>query len=133
MKKILEDVNLISVVFSKNGEDVLLKFADMYKLKECASANCRSVYIFDHHNAGARFPVYVGEVNSLELSGRAIGEKMEEVGFRFCVDECPWAPGKGARKTYTPETDKAYFIHMEGGEISTNIVCGDFEFHQIED
>jgi len=130
--RILEDVNLSEISISKDGRNIVFQFSELYKDDRCAEVICSSVYVFNYHNIFEDeydgLPCYVGEVDYGEVHGLNLCQKLTELNFGFVVEKDPTDPNSGS-KTYLPPNNKAYFLHIEGGQVDIDIVCGEVKIN----
>ena len=128
MRKILEDVNLSNISISKDGKEILFQFNRLQNDAARVEVVCSSVYVFNFHNVFEDeydgLPCYVGEVRYGRICGSDLCRKLKELNFGFRVEEDPVEPNS-KKRMYIPGDRKAYFLHMEGGEVDIDIICGE--------
>ncbi|TJZ66850.1 hypothetical protein [Chitiniphilus eburneus] len=121
MKKILENVNLDSIVIENNGRNINLKFIDMMKGDFVGWVECRNTISLDYQNCFDEaehegFAEYVGLVSCQVFSP---GECEQWMGneYRF-----------GSKEDF--KMKNLILLCAAGGEVDLRIVCKEVFFNQ---
>jgi hypothetical protein len=122
---LLKDVNLSDICLSKDGRRVNLSFINMSNGDLCFSLIASSVVVFNYHNNfddDETLPTYIGEVTCEEVLQEEASLFLHKFGYNF-IDNIG--------KILALRADHMFIIHIEGGFISTDIVCGQYELTPI--
>lgn len=117
--QLLADVNLAKMEFSDDGRILTLSFLNMADGHLCARLLARKVIAFNYHNVFTEdddaLPAYIAEVTWRELRRNEGAAILRRLGYGFLA--------KGV-ETFTPES--CFQIHVEGGEIVVDVICGEY-------
>ncbi|MDD5271458.1 MAG: hypothetical protein PHU14_01940 [Methylovulum sp.] len=121
MEYLFEDVNLSSIFFSKNGRTLNIEFINMHDGGFLAGLILDHLMIFNYNNAfdddEEGLPVYVGEVTCRELTAKEAPLELLRLGYLFIKHE---------GGIIGPAAGKLFLLHIAGGEVSIDIVCGNY-------
>jgi hypothetical protein len=124
MGYLLQDVNLSNIHISPNGRTINIEFINMFDGGFLAHLTVEEVLIFKYFNAFDNsedaFPTYVGEVMYRELIPEESSAELLNFGYRFI-----------GREEQIQSKESLFFIHIEGGEISIDLVCSKYQLHPI--
>ena len=127
MSCILQDVNLSNVQMSTDGRTISIGFIDMFDGKCLGHLSLESVLVFRYFNAFESsedsFPAYVGKVICRELVPDEITAELVNLGYRFIA---------GDGQIFIPSGKSLFLIHIEGGEVSIEIICGKYLLNSLD-
>jgi hypothetical protein len=114
VERLLDDVNLSTILFARSGLCLTLEFLDMRNGNEAGTLVCSGLVFFAYHaDPDDLLPQYVGEVNRTEIPHVDAWALLRRLGYRYTgvAGEAPF-----------PNQGKLHHIHIEGG-IIVEIVC----------
>ena len=113
---LLEDVNLANIQFGNDGKSVHFDFLDMYEGKSIGSMICEEILHFTFSNCFNErdcLACYIGEVTVQVFTlHNDIEYIFDNIKYRF-----------SEAKKSTLDLQELYFVEIEGGEISIEILC----------
>ena len=117
---LLKDVSLATVSLSADGTAVGMEFLSLQDGAPCAALQCRRVILLAFRNAFEHnkdaFPCYLGEVVREDLSSSSLRERLD--GFQYGFS-------RGDGSTYMPAGSRGVHVHLEGGEVILDVICGE--------
>ena len=118
---LLSDVNLSALSFSNDGRVLTIEFLNMTDGSPCAQLIASGVVAFNYHNTFESdedaLPAYVGEVTCRELREQDKDATLSRLGYGFL--------GRGVA-TFVPKAGR-FQIHVEGGELTIDLICGEYK------
>lgn len=126
-KHLLKNINLSEINFASTGTQITMNFIDMFKGNFYGRLAIDSVLFFNYQNAfddyKHAFPTYIGEVICKEFSYEEYTPWLTKVGYGFTN-----ADGNIS----IPHMEKLFFIQLESGEVSIDIICGDYKLNFVD-
>ncbi len=117
--RIMNDVNLDKILVNREGKAVRLEFINMQDGGLVGFIECEDVLLFNYHNVmdAEGLAIYVGHVDVDELVGDAARTTLAKLGFGF---------RDSLGRTGTTESGVIQHLHVEGGEVSIDLCCGQY-------
>jgi hypothetical protein len=122
MNCLLQDVNLALIEISQDGRNITLDFVNMADGGAHAKLEAQAVVLFNYQNAFEAgedaLPAFVAEVTCEEFDNHGRSSQLMKLGYGFL--------GRGV-ETYVPKLNNCFVIHVEGGEVSLDLLCGAYQ------
>jgi hypothetical protein len=121
---LLRDVNLSEIYIYPDGTKITIKFLSMFDGHAVATLTTYDVIVFNYHNAfdcsADALPTHVGEVTCRSIAQEQVHICLAALAYKFAIAD-----------DYSQSTlmNGAILIHIEGGEVAIDILCGRYEIN----